>query len=134
MKRKFFSVIMVFVLFGFMGTGTLFAQEVKEQAVEQSEKEVIQPQIKVWKVPPELLKNLTDMITEFNARFQETVEIYKAGLIATKAEFKTMPLDSILDIENGVFIDRLEYERLVAEAQAKQAQSQTPIKKEEKKK
>ncbi len=117
MKRKLFSV---FVLFVFLGSGGLSAQEVQEQAAQKVEPQ----QVKSWRIPPGLLKNLTEMITEFNQRFQETVEVYKAGLIATKDEFKAMPMNAILDIENGIFIDRLEYERLIKEAQAKLADPQ----------
>ena len=121
MKRKLFSM---FILFVFLGSVGLSAQEVQEQAVEKPTQKVEPLQVKTWKVPPDLLKNLVDMITEFNQRFQETVEIYKAGLIATKDEFKAMPMNAILDIENGIFIDRLEYERLIKEAQAKLADPQ----------
>lgn len=121
MKRKLFSM---FILFVFLGSVGLSAQEVQEQAVEKPTQKVEPLQVKTWKVPPDLLKNLVDMITEFNQRFQETVEIYKAGLIAMKDGFKAMPMNAILDIENGIFIDRLEYERLIKEAQAKLADPQ----------
>ena len=126
MKSKFFSMVLVVALLGFMGSG--FAQEAQEVAVETPKVEPVK--VKSWNIPPDLLKNLTDMINEFNARLQSTVDIYKAGLVATKAEFKEMPLDVILDLENGLFIDREDYERLVKEAQEKAVE---PIKKDEKK-
>ena len=120
-------ILLVLLLF----TSLLRAQEATQETV--SEPPV---QVKTWKIPDDLLKNLKDMVEEFNKRFQETIEIYKAGLKVTKAEFKEMPEDVVFDLQSGVFMKRKDFLRLQRDAQKQleeQAKKDAEVKENEKK-
>ena len=73
------------------------------------EEKATEPEIKTWKIPVYMVENLQNMVDEFNRLFDIKVASYKAELIKRFEEFKDLPPDVILDIQNGIFIDRKDY-------------------------
>jgi len=96
------------------------------------EEKVKEPEIKTWKIPVYMVENLQYMVDEFNRNFEAKVASYKAELIKRFEEFKDLPTDAILDIQNGIFVDRDGYARALEKAQKEQAAKEAEIKKEKK--
>ena len=82
--------------------------------------------VKTWKIPDHMTENLNYMINDFNRRFETRVQQFKAELRENFRGYEEMPDDAVLDLKNGIFIDRADYIRLAQEARAKQkAQEET---------
>ena len=80
--------------------------------------------VKTWKIPDYMIENMNYMINDFNQRFEARTIQFKDELRANFKGYESMPEDVVMDLKNGVFIDRVDYTRLLQEAQAKQAAEQ----------
>jgi len=87
--------------------------------------------VKTWKIPDHMIENLNYMVDDFNKRFEARTIQFKDELRANFKNYESMPEDVVMDLKNGVFIDRADYVRLMQEAQTKQATEQK-IREEEK--
>ena len=89
------------------------------------------PEIETWEIPVYMVENLQNMVNEFNRLFETKVASYKIELAKRFIEFKNLPSDAILDIKNGIFIDRKDYEKALVKAQKEQAVKEAEVKKKE---
>ena len=79
--------------------------------------------IKTWKIPDYMIENLNYMVNDFNQRFEAKVAQFKNDLQANFKGYEDLLEDAILDLKNGVFIDRTDYIRLQQEAVKRQQEA-----------
>ena len=96
-----------------------------------AQKKVNEPEIKTWKIPTYMVENLQNMVNEFNRQFEIKVASYKLELRKRFEEFGDLPTDAIIDIKNGIFVDRKDYEKALEKIQKEQAVKEAEVKKKE---
>ena len=128
MKKTFITVL---VLALFLTVPTLAQDPAPQKAIEEKPAAEQAPTPKTWPLPKYQREHLQRLVDDFNKLWEQVLTEIKTELKENYRGYENMPIrDVVLDMQNGYFITRGDYEtqqKKAAEAAA------APIKKDEKK-